>query len=194
MSYRSHLAKLTNTLTNNKCFNLTKFQINKISAIVNNYFFGPFVCFVSSLLRLFVSAVAAWCVHLLNWNRIGRLGILTNLGVQCHDIEEPPYYRCGACKVGLTGNGTHCTDLDEVSSCDMWQALAFVSWTLWSCLACLNWWPAIFHSVTWLNLVTRGHVVSTLCLDSVAVLVHLVSQVWDMREMAWRVKLWAIAN
>ena len=37
-------------------------------------------------------------------------------GVECFNIERPPYYRCGACPAGLSGNGTWCSDLDE---CDL---------------------------------------------------------------------------
>lgn len=35
-------------------------------------------------------------------------------GVQCSMIEQPPYYKCGACPVGFGGNGTVCHDIDEV--------------------------------------------------------------------------------
>ncbi|RXG70279.1 Cartilage oligomeric matrix protein [Armadillidium vulgare] len=37
-------------------------------------------------------------------------------GVQCGNINQPPYYRCGDCPPGLTGNGTICVDIDE---CDL---------------------------------------------------------------------------
>lgn len=40
----------------------------------------------------------------------------TLLGVQCVDTDTFPYYRCGACPAGFTGNGTNCRDLDEVST------------------------------------------------------------------------------
>lgn len=36
------------------------------------------------------------------------------LGVQCQEIREYPYYRCGACPAGFTGNGSACHDIDEV--------------------------------------------------------------------------------
>lgn len=36
------------------------------------------------------------------------------LGVQCTPCEEPPFYICGSCPLGFTGNGTNCVDLDEV--------------------------------------------------------------------------------
>jgi syndecan 4 len=42
-------------------------------------------------------------------------------GVQCGPLEEPPYFRCGACPPGSTGNGTTCHDLDEVSTSDCCQ-------------------------------------------------------------------------
>uniref|UniRef100_A0A6Q2XMX7 TSP C-terminal domain-containing protein n=1 Tax=Esox lucius TaxID=8010 RepID=A0A6Q2XMX7_ESOLU len=34
-------------------------------------------------------------------------------GVPCTEIREYPGYRCGACPNGMTGNGTHCKDIDE---------------------------------------------------------------------------------
>ncbi|XP_072346789.1 thrombospondin-3-like isoform X1 [Scyliorhinus torazame] len=34
-------------------------------------------------------------------------------GVECMETYEYPGYRCGACHEGFTGNGTHCTDIDE---------------------------------------------------------------------------------
>lgn len=37
------------------------------------------------------------------------------IGVQCGPTEDPPYFRCGSCPPGSTGNGTSCHDLDEVS-------------------------------------------------------------------------------
>ena len=37
-------------------------------------------------------------------------------GVQCFNMDRPPYYRCGPCPQGLTGNGTYCSDVDE---CDL---------------------------------------------------------------------------
>lgn len=36
-------------------------------------------------------------------------------GVPCMEIFEFPGYRCGPCPEGMTGNGTHCQDLDEVN-------------------------------------------------------------------------------
>lgn len=36
-------------------------------------------------------------------------------GVSCMEIFEFPGYHCGPCPEGMTGNGTHCQDLDEVS-------------------------------------------------------------------------------
>ena len=36
--------------------------------------------------------------------------------VECFPIDRPPYYRCGPCPSGLTGNGTSCSDVDE---CDL---------------------------------------------------------------------------
>lgn len=35
-------------------------------------------------------------------------------GVQCTRTEQHPYYRCGPCPHGYTGNGSHCNDLNEV--------------------------------------------------------------------------------
>jgi len=34
-------------------------------------------------------------------------------GVEC--IMTPSGIKCGLCPEGMTGNGTHCTDVDEVS-------------------------------------------------------------------------------
>lgn len=36
-------------------------------------------------------------------------------GVPCMETSEFPGYRCGPCPEGMTGNGTHCQDIDEVS-------------------------------------------------------------------------------
>lgn len=38
------------------------------------------------------------------------------LGVKCAINEEPPFYKCGSCLPGYTGNGTNCVDYDEVNS------------------------------------------------------------------------------
>jgi hypothetical protein len=35
--------------------------------------------------------------------------------VTCQNLEDPPYYRCGPCPAGTTGNGTFCSDIDEVN-------------------------------------------------------------------------------
>lgn len=35
-------------------------------------------------------------------------------GVDCMEVYEYPGYRCGPCPPGLQGNGTHCTDINEV--------------------------------------------------------------------------------
>lgn len=35
-------------------------------------------------------------------------------GVDCMETYEYPGYRCGPCPPGLEGNGTHCTDIEEV--------------------------------------------------------------------------------
>lgn len=42
--------------------------------------------------------------------------IIDLLGVQCQEIREYPYYRCGSCPSGFTGNGSACYDIDEVKS------------------------------------------------------------------------------
>ena len=42
--------------------------------------------------------------------------ILTFQGVECFNLDRAPYFRCGACPEGLSGNGTWCSDLDE---CDL---------------------------------------------------------------------------
>uniref|UniRef100_A0A674E374 Thrombospondin 3b n=1 Tax=Salmo trutta TaxID=8032 RepID=A0A674E374_SALTR len=34
-------------------------------------------------------------------------------GTPCTETREYPGYRCGACPEGMTGNGTHCQDIDE---------------------------------------------------------------------------------
>jgi thrombospondin 2/3/4/5 len=34
--------------------------------------------------------------------------------VQCQSIDSHPYYRCGSCPDGYSGNGTDCRDIDEV--------------------------------------------------------------------------------
>ncbi|XP_053484310.1 thrombospondin-3a [Ictalurus furcatus] len=36
-------------------------------------------------------------------------------GVPCMESSEFPGYRCGPCPEGMTGNGTHCQDIDECS-------------------------------------------------------------------------------
>uniref|UniRef100_A0A8B9K0J5 Thrombospondin 3b n=1 Tax=Astyanax mexicanus TaxID=7994 RepID=A0A8B9K0J5_ASTMX len=36
-------------------------------------------------------------------------------GVSCMEAMEYPGYRCGLCPEGMTGNGTHCQDIDECS-------------------------------------------------------------------------------
>lgn len=40
--------------------------------------------------------------------------LFTFIGVQCVETGQHPYYRCGACPSGWTGNGTACKDIDEV--------------------------------------------------------------------------------
>ena len=37
-------------------------------------------------------------------------------GVICTNIDESPGYRCGSCMAGFTGDGSHCTDINEVST------------------------------------------------------------------------------
>ncbi|XP_072530799.1 thrombospondin-3b [Salminus brasiliensis] len=36
-------------------------------------------------------------------------------GVSCMEVMEYPGYRCGPCPEGMSGNGTHCQDIDECS-------------------------------------------------------------------------------
>uniref|UniRef100_A0A8C2BJZ0 Thrombospondin 3b n=1 Tax=Cyprinus carpio TaxID=7962 RepID=A0A8C2BJZ0_CYPCA len=38
-------------------------------------------------------------------------------GVSCMESMMFPGYQCGPCPDGMTGNGTHCQDIDEVPSC-----------------------------------------------------------------------------
>ncbi|KAK9498011.1 hypothetical protein O3M35_003900 [Rhynocoris fuscipes] len=40
-------------------------------------------------------------------------------GVECENINEPPYFACGSCPNGYTGNGTNCHDIDEVCKYDV---------------------------------------------------------------------------
>lgn len=35
-------------------------------------------------------------------------------GVDCMEVYEYPGFRCGPCPPGLQGNGTHCSDVNEV--------------------------------------------------------------------------------
>ncbi|XP_062845237.1 thrombospondin-3b [Trichomycterus rosablanca] len=37
-------------------------------------------------------------------------------GVECVDVLEFPGYRCGPCRPGTKGNGTHCQDIDECTA------------------------------------------------------------------------------
>lgn len=48
-------------------------------------------------------------------------------GVKC--METPQGIQCGPCPDGMQGNGTHCTDIDEV-----WKPLAHTVLTLLMCL------------------------------------------------------------
>lgn len=36
------------------------------------------------------------------------------------EVYEYPGYRCGPCPPGLQGNGTHCTDINEVGKGRIW--------------------------------------------------------------------------
>lgn len=37
------------------------------------------------------------------------------------EVYEYPGYRCGPCPPGLQGNGTHCTDINEVGKGRIWK-------------------------------------------------------------------------
>lgn len=37
------------------------------------------------------------------------------------EVYEYPGYRCGPCPPGLQGNGTHCTDINEVGEDPFWK-------------------------------------------------------------------------
>lgn len=37
------------------------------------------------------------------------------------EVYEYPGYRCGPCPPGLQGNGTHCTDINEVGKGGIWK-------------------------------------------------------------------------
>jgi hypothetical protein len=59
-------------------------------------------------------------------------------GVQCGQTEDPPYFRCGACPPGSTGNGTSCHDLDEVRAsvcCLLLRRVVNWECCLWGCNA-----------------------------------------------------------
>lgn len=38
------------------------------------------------------------------------------------EVYEYPGYRCGPCPPGLQGNGTHCTDINEVGRAESGRA------------------------------------------------------------------------
>lgn len=37
-------------------------------------------------------------------------------GVHCQRMNQHPYYRCGACPHGFTGDGSSCSDINEVNN------------------------------------------------------------------------------
>lgn len=58
------------------------------------------------ILTIYLHYFSTFFIYYLN-NQIKK-------GVTCQNLEDPPYYRCGACPAGTTGNGTFCSDVDEV--------------------------------------------------------------------------------
>ena len=40
---------------------------------------------------------------------------IVGAGVTCTDTDKAPFHRCGPCPTGMMGNGTVCTDQDEVN-------------------------------------------------------------------------------
>ncbi|KAI4892236.1 hypothetical protein NFI96_028199, partial [Prochilodus magdalenae] len=48
-------------------------------------------------------------------------------GVSCMEVMEYPGYRCGPCPDGMTGNGTHCQEIDECSVEPCYSAQACVN-------------------------------------------------------------------
>ncbi len=63
-------------------------------------------------------------------------------GVSCMESMMYPGYQCGPCPEGMTGNGTHCQDIDEVPA-DSICVLRSVYLNLCKCK-----WPALLDIYT----------------------------------------------
>lgn len=77
-------------------------------------------------------------------------------GVQCIETSQLPYYKCGSCPSGWTGNGTACHDIDEVIiSCSTLLLMHYLSdsFLIYELLVWLDWpmWPksSLHKLVTW---------------------------------------------
>lgn len=50
-------------------------------------------------------------------------------GVACMESLQYPGFTCGACPPGATGNGTHCQDVDEVTTSNYTTTVSFTTTT-----------------------------------------------------------------